>query len=833
MRARPISDYPMEGTMMQRTVSLDSRGTGRVLVALVGMLAAFTLLSGAQRALANHGGAHDTTGWIFFKSVTPQPACTPGLGDVRYWNRRDCGTVRVDIGNTAAGNTTKLAFFGPSGAQLGPTENGTRSSAGLWNFNVTPSATWEAGVITARVVEVNGQSGNFGETQFFHNLLGAKVSAGDATFQPGDPVPITGRLFELWHKPSALIEPPTEIDVAGTFFLRAVWPDGTTRGPYSPFTANAGGVPGAISATLPGSATTGLTAGQDTGFRATVAVEVVNAAYTDPSTGAWAAQRAGAAPAKFAHEPNALVLENSFVSSVGWVQPGAAYPFRVFVRNYTASSVSGARVTIPAPDGTTFTGVTTLSASDTASISGGTITWTLGTVPAAVGGVPAIKTLVVQARTDTLGLDPQIVWKDLSSTATLSYGSTTITSRSRGPKVIPPGVQYETARYGYRPFAVVPADYFDRKHKAVHTGDALSDKVNSPDVPGSTFNLYQEMSYGQLFPNGTVPSSGLASAGWNVEWKSDRHRQRGFQFTTPVTQGACYGTSFKDHKGSALYPERIRDGWYQLPGDTGYYGGDTTSFANLAAPEIQFIDSACGPISKSVYDAAHIADPEIDYSDYDTDKDGVVDFFMLVFVGLGGNGASQGLTADPDAVPPYDNIWPHSFSLEAQYTDPETGLKGYISDDQLKDLQGRPLYYTDSSRQQMTAQETAFPVYVRVGPYNVNPESAIDQASVISHEYGHSLGLPDFYSSPGSGRSTLGDWNLMATDKSQHMDVFSKQELGWLVPRVLKPGTSVRADGWRDSKVDTHRIDWVDPNGNPYTLQGPRVHNGEAYVAKL
>ena len=132
----------------------------------------------------------------------------------------------------------------------------------------------------------------------------------------------------------------------------------------------------------------------------------------------------------------------------------------------------------------------------------------------------------------------------------------------------------------------------------------------------------------------------------------------------------------------------------------------------------------------------------------------------------------------------------------------------------------------------MTTASTAFPVYVRVGPYNVNPESAIDKASVISHEYGHSLGLPDYYSSPGSGRETYGDWNLMATDKSQNMDVIGKKELGWLVPRVLKPGAT-QANGWRDTKINTHRIDWVQPNGTPYTLTGTGVNNGEAYVATL
>ena len=98
----------------------------------------------------------------------------------------------------------------------------------------------------------------------------------------------------------------------------------------------------------------------------------------------------------------------------------------------------------------------------------------------------------------------------------------------------------------------------------------------------------------------------------------------------------------------------------------------------------------------------------------------------------------------------------------------------------------------------MTTQDTGFPVYVRVGPYNVNPEDAIDKASVISHEYGHSLGLPDYYTT--GTRETYGDWNLMATDNSQNMDVIGKQELGWLVPRVLEPGrpSSGRLAGHED-----------------------------------
>ena len=238
------------------------------------------------------------------------------------------------------------------------------------------------------------------------------------------------------------------------------------------------------------------------------------------------------------------------------------------------------------------------------------------------------------------------------------------------------------------------------------------------------------------------------------------------------------------------------------------------SLAGVGA--LQQIDSGCGPTGKLVYDAAAIADPEIDYSDYDTDKDGVVDFFMVVFAGCGGNGASQlsvaGCDIDGPAGPaPYDNVWPHSSSLEYYYSDEATGLPGFTTDDQLKDLEGQPLWYTDDSRTDMTTTDTgdALKVFVRVGPYNVNPETAIDKASVISHEYGHSLGLPDFYST--GSRETYGDWNLMATDKSQNMDAFGRQELGWVVPEVLEPGTTTSVTGFKDSKQDTGTISWQQP----------------------
>lgn len=526
-----------------------------------------------------------------------------------------------------------------------------------------------------------------------------------------------------------------------------------------------------------------------------------------------------------------LEVENSFVSSVGWVKPGDTYPSRIIVTNPTALPVAGATVTVTAPDGSTITG-----AGSGATISGGgsTATWT---VPLVAAG--QTRTLVLESVADTTAQNPEIVWRDISTTAAITVGASTKQATSHGPKVIPPSDVYDTARYGDRPFPVVPVQYRDRAYQSGHSGDSLESVINDPANPGSTYNLFQEMSLGQLFPEGTVPSAGIAA--------KDFTYGPGFDFTQIEPGQTCLGLTetaglpAPGTVGGPAYTERITDGVYNLPGNTGYYGSDANGSAIIGSlagvGALQNIDSGCGPAGKLVYDAAAIADPEIDYSDYDTDKDGVVDFFMAVFAGCGGNGSSQLSVAGCDYTDlPYDNVWPHSSSLEYYYTDPDTGLAGYTTDDQLKDLEGRPLWYTDASRRTMTTTDKGndLKVLVRVGPYNVNPETAIDKASVISHEYGHSLGLPDFYST--GGRETYGDWNLMATDKSQNMDAFSRQELGWVVPQVLEPGQTETVSGITDSKQDTGTITWQRPDGTPYTLtNGPDgiVHNSEMFVAKL
>jgi immune inhibitor A len=799
-------------------------------------VAAAATLTYAGTAPAEPDAQHSASGFSTVKMADPAACQTIYTGGffAAHFQRGDCTKIEFAVTNTPVSNadTVKVELVGPDGAVFKTLDAIRRNTSTvgvtapadhLWRATVRSDGSFPAGRIVTRVI-ANGE--NAGSGQFFLNALGADVlvtpKAGGKKYEPGEAITLHGSISEL----NDVAGSTNRTGTAAQFFLQARTPAGEIRGPYGPFTS---GVDGTFSGVqLPAAATRGLTAGPETNFKLTVGVDVVNASSTNLATGAWANTLAGTGSVDLISRPTTLILENKFVSSLGWVKPGDTYPFRVFVKNFTDEWKDNVSVTIPAPPGVVFTSAKPVNKAGAATMTPTSITWTIASI-----ATDTTATLVAEARAKQASEDSRIVWKDLSTTATMTYdGGSALTSESRGPKVIPPTGGFETARYGDKPFPMIPVDFRDRKHKPRHSGDELAKVVNSPDYPGSTYNLYQEMSYGQLHPFGSVPSVGVASAKFDYG--------PGFDFSErDLLKPTCRGATVGDAQplfGTPAYPERIHDGWYQLPGDTEYYGGDYPVFTATTIG----IDSACGDTSRMIYDAVQIADPEIDYNQFDSDKDGVVDFTMVVFAGCGGNGSSQlHIQCEDNEV--YDNPWPHSSSLEVGWEDPVTKLTGYISDDQLTDLEGVKQCWKDATYSDFADCESAggvgrddLPTYVRVGPYNINPETAIDAASVISHEYGHHLGLPDYYS---NSYSAYNDTNLMASDYSQHMTIFSKQDLGWVVPTFMQPGETRNVSNWEEIKNDTGQIQWRTPSGQPYTLSAANgdqnIHNGEAYGLKL
>jgi M6 family metalloprotease-like protein len=79
-------------------------------------------------------------------------------------------------------------------------------------------------------------------------------------------------------------------------------------------------------------------------------------------------------------------------------------------------------------------------------------------------------------------------------------------------------------------------------------------------------------------------------------------------------------------------------------------------------------------------------------------------------------------------------------------------------------------------------------------PYFIVPEGGqrMTNISVICHEFGHMLGLPDLYAKPEvPGMEGLGVWCAMSQQleggRPQHFSAWCKEQLGWLKPALIDP----------------------------------------------
>ena len=161
---------------------------------------------------------------------------------------------------------------------------------------------------------------------------------------------------------------------------------------------------GSFSTMVPGSVTRSLPRSDEP---LSLALRAVDASYDD-----YAAADAGAGSVTLAAEATDLLVENSFVSSVGWVKPGESYPSRIIVTNPGTLPVAGATVTVTAPARDLLRQRQRARAPRPSPP-----TRSPGRSrpsPAATGSPWSSRT-----RADTTTEEPTIVWRDLSTTAVL------------------------------------------------------------------------------------------------------------------------------------------------------------------------------------------------------------------------------------------------------------------------------------------------------------------------------------------------------------------------------------------------------------------------------
>jgi M6 family metalloprotease-like protein len=119
--------------------------------------------------------------------------------------------------------------------------------------------------------------------------------------------------------------------------------------------------------------------------------------------------------------------------------------------------------------------------------------------------------------------------------------------------------------------------------------------------------------------------------------------------------------------------------------------------------------------------------------------------------------------------------------------------------------------------------------------YFICPEGGERMASisVISHEFGHMLGLPDLYARPESpGSEGLGVWCTMSTGHGQdgkplHFSAWCKDQMGWLKPVVIDPRVKQKLilSPITDKERECFKV-LLRPDGAEYLLLENRVKKG-------
>ena len=118
-----------------------------------------------------------------------------------------------------------------------------------------------------------------------------------------------------------------------------------------------------------------------------------------------------------------------------------------------------------------------------------------------------------------------------------------------------------------------------------------------------------------------------------------------------------------------------------------------------------------------VIDACNLAASDgVDFSQFDTDGDGIVDNVFVYYAGY--NEAEGG---------PENSVWPHRWELERRLTIDGVRVKGYACSSELRGNKGT--------------------IMCGIGTF--------------AHEFSHVYGLVDYYATDGGGHHTLSMWSIM------------------------------------------------------------------------
>jgi M6 family metalloprotease-like protein len=251
---------------------------------------------------------------------------------------------------------------------------------------------------------------------------------------------------------------------------------------------------------------------------------------------------------------------------------------------------------------------------------------------------------------------------------------------------------------------------------------------------------------------------------------------------------------FHDQSNGKYDPDFEVFGIYTLSQNRQYYGGNDSS-GN---------DKGLGAM---VTEACQMAAADgVSFSRFDTNNDNYCDVVIVIYAGVGEAQASYTV---PSA------IWPCNWNLQSA---------SYYG------LGGNGAFRPNGSGPYVNN----FAVFNEVHGSNDNG-STIDGIGTFCHEFGHCLGLPDFYDTNYGGHYGMGYWDIMDTGCYANdtytpvgYSAYEKNFMGWINYIIPNPGTYYTLPIWNQKNEETDKALFLqsDINGNEFFIIENRRQQG-------
>lgn len=215
-------------------------------------------------------------------------------------------------------------------------------------------------------------------------------------------------------------------------------------------------------------------------------------------------------------------------------------------------------------------------------------------------------------------------------------------------------------------------------------------------------------------------------------------------------------------------------GPYDLPNNMEYYGANSGSSNGVRA-------------SQMIIDACALANADgVDFSNYDVNNDGVVDNIFVYYAGY--NEAEGG---------PENSVWPHRSTVNSTASYNGKRIYDYACTSELRSYSGTNM--------------------CGIGTF--------------CHEFGHVLGLPDFYNTDDSYAYTVGTWDIMCSGSYNNSGrtppvytAFERFSLNWLVPEQLTNASNYVLEPLETANTayiiaaSVHNLSSTSPSPNEYFM---------------